>query len=136
LPKPKKSTKTNKVSSFKNKLIKGKEEVIEADPTANIMEDESNENESKNSVDFLKTIVVNFEPKNSKSLVNCCWYLDLGATKHVSGNKSSFKGLKNFTKAQNLKPIGGQIHGVYGKGNVKLSTFGKIKIIINVFYIP
>jgi len=38
--KPKKSTKTNKVSSFKNKLIKGEEEVIEADPIANIVEDE------------------------------------------------------------------------------------------------
>ncbi len=42
--KPKKSTKTNKVSSFKNKptrsQIKGKEEIAKAYPTANTMEDE------------------------------------------------------------------------------------------------
>jgi hypothetical protein len=71
------------------------------------MEDESNENESKDSVDFFETIVVNLELKNSKSLVNCCWYLDLGATKHVSGNKSSFKGLKNSTKSPKPKAYWG-----------------------------
>jgi len=60
--KPKKSTKTNKVSSFKNKLtsnqIKGKEEVVKADPTANMMEDEL-----KNNVDFFEAIMFNLELK-------------------------------------------------------------------------
>ncbi len=56
-------------------------------------------------MDFFETIVVNLEPKNSKSLVDCCWYLDSSATKHVSGDKSSFKGLENSTKVQNLKSI-------------------------------
>jgi len=38
--------------------------------------------------------VVTLETKNSKNATNI-WYLDLGATKHVSRNKSSFKGLEN-----------------------------------------
>jgi hypothetical protein len=51
--------------------------------------------------------VVNLEPKSSKSSVDYCWYLDSSATKHVLRDKSSFKGLKNSTKVQNLKSIGG-----------------------------
>jgi hypothetical protein len=104
--KPKKSTKTNKVSSFKNKptsgRIKGKEEVAKADPTANMMEDEL-----KNSVDFFEAIMFNLEPKSSKNLVDYCWYFNSGATKHVSKNKFSFKGLENFTKVQNVKSTRG-----------------------------
>jgi hypothetical protein len=69
--KPKKSTKTNKVSSFKNKptrsQIKGKEEVAKAYPTSNMMEDEL-----KNSVDFFEAIVLNLELKSSKNLASCC----------------------------------------------------------------
>jgi len=66
---PKKSTKTNKVSSSRNKptsdQIKGKEEVIEADPTTNMMEDEL-----KNSVDVFEVIMLILELENNKSLID------------------------------------------------------------------
>jgi hypothetical protein len=104
--KPKKSTKTNKVSSFKNKptsgQIKGKEEVAKVDPIANMMEDEL-----KNNMDFFEAIMLNLEPTSSKNLVDCCWYFNSGATKHVSKDKFSFKGLENSTKVQNVKSARG-----------------------------
>jgi hypothetical protein len=34
-----------------------------------------------------------------------------------------------------MKSIGGHTHGVYGKGKVKSSNSGEIKIIIDVFYV-
>jgi hypothetical protein len=39
-------------------------------------------------------------------------------------------------KIQNVKSTRGQMHGVYGKGKMKLSSnFGEIKSIIDVFYV-
>jgi hypothetical protein len=44
--------------------------------------------------------------------------------------------LEDIVKIQNVKFARGQMHGVYGKGKVKLSsTFGGIKSIIDVFYV-
>jgi hypothetical protein len=88
------------------------------------------EDEVEESVDFFEMLIVNLETKSNKSLADY-WYFDLGATKHVLGNKSNFRGLKSSVKIQNVKSVRGQIHGVYGKG--KLS--GKIKTISDVHYV-
>jgi hypothetical protein len=78
-------------------------------------------------------IVANLEAKSDKSATNCR-YLDSSATKHILGNESNFTCLEDIVKIQNVKSVRGQIHGVYGKGKVKLSsTFGEIKSIIDVF---
>jgi hypothetical protein len=54
----------------------------------------------------------------------------------VSKDKANFKALENFVKIQNVKFVGGQIHGAYGKGKVKLLfSFGKINTIVDVLYV-
>jgi hypothetical protein len=60
-------------------------------------EEQLNEDASDDSVDFFENIVAHLETKNSKN-ATYIWYVDSGATKHVSRNKSSFKGLKNSIK--------------------------------------
>jgi hypothetical protein len=78
--------------------------------------------------------VANLKIGSNKSLDDC-WHLDLNGSKHVSRNKCSFKGLKNYVEIQNVKFVKGQINGVYIKGKVKLSsTLGKIKTIVDVLY--
>ncbi len=95
-----------------------------------------NEDAYEKSVNIFETIVNNLEIENSKNTSDI-WYLNSGATKHVSRNKSSFKGLNFFVKIHNVKFIGGQIHDVHEKGKIKISSnFSKIKIISNVFYVP
>jgi hypothetical protein len=96
--------------------------------------DEANEDEFEDNVDFFEAIVANLELENSKNPTNC-WYLDLGATKHMLGDKFIFKGLEKSVKIQNMKSIGGHTHGVYGKGKVKSSNSRKIKTIVDVLYV-
>jgi hypothetical protein len=92
-------------------------------------------NEVEESVDFFEMLVTNLETRSNKSPADY-WYFDLGATKHVLGNKSSFKCLESSVKIHNVKSVRGQTHGVYGKGKVKLSsTSRKIKTISDVHYV-
>ncbi len=99
----------------------------------NVVEEEMKENEAKESLDFFETIATNLKIGSCKNLTKC-WYLDASAMKHVLGNKSSFKGLKSFVKIQNVKSARGQIHGVYGKEKMKLSSISrKTKTISNLF---
>jgi len=72
----------------------------------NVVEEEMWKKEGKNSVDFFEKITANLKTGSSKSLANC-WYLNLGATKHVSRNKSSFRGLESSVKIQNVKSTKG-----------------------------
>jgi len=146
-PKPKKPriykgfnsrTKFAKELGFAKSLIKSKEEALELKvegETVNVVKEEMKENEAKESVDFFEAIVANLKTGSSKSLANC-WYLDLGATKHVSRNKSSFRGLKSSMKIQSVKFAISQTHGLYGKGKVKLSSiFRKTKTISDILYV-
>jgi hypothetical protein len=115
--------------------MKGKEEALELDEVVNVVEDEMQNNDFKENVDFFETIVANLKTWNRKNLANF-WYFDYGTTKHVSRDKANFKALENFVKIQNMNFVRGQIHGVYGKGKVKLfSSFGKINTIANVLYV-
>jgi hypothetical protein len=99
------------------------------------VEEEMKENEAEESEDFFETIVANLEMKGNKSPADC-WYLDSGATKHVLGDKSSFRGLKSSVKIWNVKLVGGQTHGVYGKRKMKLSSTSlKINIVSDVIYV-
>jgi hypothetical protein len=134
-----KKLRTSKVYIFKPNNIrfdmKGKEEALELDEVANVVEDEMQNNDFKENVDFFEIMVANLKTWNHKILTNC-WYFDSGATKHVSKDKVNFKVLEFFLKIRNVKFGGGQTHGVYGKGKVKfLSSFGKIKTIVDVFYV-
>ena len=64
------------------------------------------------------------------------WYLDSGATHHVSGDSSVFSSLRPTSGAQ-LRSAGGQNHHVTGVGNVDLQVLnGKIKTIPSVLYTP
>jgi transposase InsO family protein len=70
-------------------------------------------------------------PQNTAS-----WYLDSGATHHVSGEKSAFTSIRSTSGAQ-VKSAGGHSHSVAGVGNVALQlSSGEIKSINSVLYAP
>jgi len=58
-------------SRNKPSQIKRKEEAIEIDQMANVVEKESKEIESKNNLDLFEMIVANLEAENDKSATNC-----------------------------------------------------------------
>ena len=60
------------------------------------------------------------------------WYLDSGATHHVSGEQSAFTSIHSSSRAQ-VKSAGGHSHPVAGVGNVELQfSSGEIKPITSV----
>ncbi len=77
--------------------MKGKEEALELDEVANVVEDEMQNNDFKENVDFFEIMVANLKTWNHKILTNC-WYFDSSATKHVYKDKVNFKVLEFFLK--------------------------------------
>ena len=70
-------------------------------------------------------------PQNTTS-----WYLDSGATHHVSGEQSAFNSIHTTSGAQ-VRSAGGHSHPVAGVGNVQLQlSSGEIKSIDSVLYTP
>jgi hypothetical protein len=63
------------------------------------------------------------------------WYFDSWASKHVIGNKSSLKKLKQFVDSIRVKIPKGHTYVVQGKGDVNLSSTFGIKKIIDVLYV-
>lgn len=89
------------------------------------MEEDNNENKTKDSVDFFETILAAVEYKSNQHLVET-WYLDSNVIKHMLGNNSTFRALENFVKIQNVKLIGSHIHYVHGKEkSILLLLLGK-----------
>lgn len=70
-------------------------------------------------------------PQNSTS-----WYLDSGATHHVSSEQDVFTSIRPTSGAQ-VRSAGGHSHPVAGVGNVELQlSSGEIKSISSVLYTP
>jgi hypothetical protein len=123
--------KPNQGPTFKSKIvtkcqIKGKElDTTEFDQIVNVVEEDINENKTKNSVDFFETILTAVEYKSNEHLVEI-WYLDSSVIKHMLGNNFNFKVLENFVKIQNVKSAGSHIHYVHGKEkSILLMLLGK-----------
>ena len=67
---------------------------------------------------------------------NSAWYLDSGATHHVSGNPASFSSVRSISGAQ-VRSAGGHSHSVTGVGDVDFQMLsGEIKSIPHVLYTP
>jgi hypothetical protein len=67
---------------------------------------------------------------------NTDWYLDSGATHHVSGDPTVFTQIRP-TNGAKVRSVGGQNHSVAGVGNVDIPvSSGKIKSISFVLYTP
>ena len=65
---------------------------------------------------------------------NSAWYLDSGATHHVSGNSTSFSSIRPTSGVQ-VRSTGGHSHSVTGVGNVDYQMLsGEIKTIPHVLY--
>ena len=63
------------------------------------------------------------------------WYLDLGCSNHMTGNKSIFSDFnENFR--ENVKLGNDSSISVMGKGSVKVSMNTKMENIGDVFYVP
>jgi transposase InsO family protein len=70
------------------------------------------------------------------SVHNSAWYLDSGATYHISGNATVFSDLEQ-RQCSGVKSAGGQGHDVLGIGNVSvLFPEGTIRTIPQVLYSP
>lgn len=64
------------------------------------------------------------------------WYLDSGATHHVSGDSSVFTSISPTSGTQ-IRSAGGQSHNVNGVGNTDIQiSSGEIKTISSVLYSP
>ena len=64
------------------------------------------------------------------------WYLDSGATHHVSGDPLAFTSIRPTSGTQ-VKSAGGQSHHVTGVGNVDIQISSKaIKCVPSVLYTP
>lgn len=64
------------------------------------------------------------------------WYLDFGATHHVSGDSSAFSSI-HPTSGSHVRSAGGQSHNVVGVGNADIQLpSGEIKTISSVLYTP
>jgi hypothetical protein len=67
---------------------------------------------------------------------NTTWYLDYGATHHVSDDSNVFSSIFPTNGAQ-VRSAGGQNHSVTGVGDVDIQVlFGKIKSNSSVLYMP
>ncbi len=55
--------------------------------------EEAKEDQFEDNVNFFEAIMDNLKLKSSNNLIDC-WYHDSGATKHVLGDKFSFKGVE------------------------------------------
>lgn len=63
------------------------------------------------------------------------WYLNSGATKHISGGRDSFDSLDKCRG--NVKTAGRQNHAIADSGSIKFTLpSGKIKNISDVLYVP
>jgi hypothetical protein len=72
----------------------------------------------------------------SSTAQTCAWYLDSGATLHVSGNSNIYHSLRH-TSGNNLRSAGGHGHSVTGNGNVHFQfPSGDVKSIPEVMYSP
>lgn len=64
------------------------------------------------------------------------WYLDSGATHHVSGDSSVFSSIQPTSGSQ-VRSAGGQSHHVVGVGNADIQLpSGAIKSISSILYTP
>jgi hypothetical protein len=75
-------------------------------------------------------------------LINVCtdveqaWFLDSGASSHVTGNKALLTNI-HTSNVLSIRTAGGQIMKVEGQGTISTETqSGKIKIIHNILYVP
>ena len=67
---------------------------------------------------------------------NASWYLDSGATHHVSGDPAVFS-MINSSSGTQVRSAGGQTHSVAGVGDVDVRFLsGEIKTIPSVLYTP
>lgn len=80
----------------------------------------------------------------SKALIACgdksAWYLDSGATEHMSPKRSLFKNYKRIEKEHPIRIGNGHVIYAVGKGNIDVSVFdGKKwndKFLENVLHVP
>ncbi|KAH9549521.1 hypothetical protein CY35_10G024000 [Sphagnum magellanicum] len=65
------------------------------------------------------------------------WYLDSGASAHVTGDIGNLTNVKKEVDAtSNVKSAPGHTHKVHGKGKAVVAHHGEIKIVNNVLYVP
>jgi transposase InsO family protein len=64
------------------------------------------------------------------------WYLDTGASKHVTGSASQFASLDD-TYQGDVRTVGGQKHRIAGRGSINFQfPSGEIKSVPGVLYVP
>ena len=89
------------------------------------------EQPEEDNFEFFEAALSSLDIHNADSV----WYLDSGATQHISSDCSNFTSLDQFSG--NVKTAGGQSHQISGKGSVHFTLpSGEIKDINGVLYVP
>ena len=65
------------------------------------------------------------------------WWIDIGATRHICGDKNLFSKYKQIDDSEKLYMGNSSTSNVEGKGNVMLKfTFGKVVTLTDVLHVP
>jgi hypothetical protein len=85
------------------------------------------------------------EYEETDEVVNACldsfdneeeWFLDSGASSHVTGNKLILTDLEH-SNTSSIRTAGGHVMPITTQGTIQLEgTFGKVKKVSNILYVP
>ena len=77
-----------------------------------------------------------FDTSEGSYYTNDPWYMDSGATGHVTGNRINLQEIHPSTSSEGIMTAGGETHSVQGTGTSNVQTpAGSIKLT-NVKYVP
>ena len=85
-----------------------------------------------NAVENLEVAIAQLQDFN----VNSPWYMDSGATTHVTGTKAQLTELTESSTGRGIRAAGGENHAVHGIGNASVNTESGAINMTNVLYVP
>nr|PNR27147.1 hypothetical protein PHYPA_030628 [Physcomitrium patens] len=104
---------------------------LEHKTQAHIVQEDSTWEESMKTSEMFKAAMMSMDINNHDT---ASWYLDSGATKHVTGDPSKMYELKTVEDS-NVRLAGGTSHSVLGKRNELFKSDGQVNRISNVLYV-
>jgi hypothetical protein len=98
--------------------------------------DDTSDAETEGVADFAEAYAVDTILLRQPSTADITWYLDSGATRHVTGNRELLSNLVAPTLLKTVRSAGGQTHDVKGVGTIKIKLpTGQRQDIHHVLYV-
>ena len=92
----------------------------------------SGRNAYANAVENLEVALAQLQEMNH----NTPWYMDSGASTHVTGSKANLSQLTESSSGRGIRAAGGENHAVQGIGNASVRTESGEINLTNVLYVP